>query len=256
MAASELKEATALVTGGAGDIGAAIATELGRRGASIVLADIKSQEEAAPWIEQVSRQTDVRYERLDVREPAGIAALVARLPALDIAVACAGIVESAPFLDVTYAQWQRHIDVNLTGYFLVGQASARHMVSRGTPGRIVFIGSWVGEIPWPEIAAYSASKAGVRMLAKSMALELAKHQITVNVVAPGIVDAGMAKVQRQNEPAYAARIAKVIPLGVLQTPAQVADATAFLVSPAGGYITGTVLLSDGGCSLFQYAEPT
>ncbi|MER3437976.1 MAG: SDR family oxidoreductase, partial [Chloroflexota bacterium] len=115
-------------------------------------------------------------------------------------------------------------------------------------------GTWVQEVPWPEIAAYSATKAGVRMLAKSMARELAKHKILVNVIAPGIVYAGLAKHQMETEPQYARRIRHVIPLGQLQTAEQVAKATAFLCSSAADYMTGAVLLVDGGCSLFQFAE--
>jgi NAD(P)-dependent dehydrogenase (short-subunit alcohol dehydrogenase family) len=112
----------------------------------------------------------------------------------------------------------------------------------------------VQEVPWPEIAAYSASKAGVRMLARSMARELAPHQILVNVIAPGIVYAGLARHQMETEPQYARRIQHVIPLGRLQEAEEVAKATAFLCSDAAAYMTGSVLLADGGCSLFQFAE--
>jgi NAD(P)-dependent dehydrogenase (short-subunit alcohol dehydrogenase family) len=107
-------------------------------------------------------------------------------------------------------------------------------------------------VPWPEIAAYSASKAGLAMLGKSMALELARHGIRVNVVAPGIVAAGMAKYQMDHEPQYAHRISTIIPLERMQTPEDVARATAFLCSDDASYMTGTTLLVDGGCSLFKF----
>jgi NAD(P)-dependent dehydrogenase (short-subunit alcohol dehydrogenase family) len=112
----------------------------------------------------------------------------------------------------------------------------------------------VQDVPWPEIAAYSASKAGLRMLARSMARELAPHGILVNVLAPGIVNAGLARRQLETEPQYARRAAKAIPLGELQTAEQVARAMAFLCSPDADYMTGSVLLADGGCSLFQFDE--
>jgi NAD(P)-dependent dehydrogenase (short-subunit alcohol dehydrogenase family) len=128
------------------------------------------------------------------------------------------------------------------------------MVERGTAGRIIFTGSWVQDVPRPEIAAYSASKAGLRMLARSMARELAPHGILVNVLAPGIVNAGLARRQLESEPQYALRVAKVIPLGELQTAEQVARAMAFLCSPDADYMTGSVLLADGGCSLFQFDD--
>jgi NAD(P)-dependent dehydrogenase (short-subunit alcohol dehydrogenase family) len=238
-----------LITGGAGDIGCAIAATLLERGFEVTLADAKSAGEARPWLDRVP---GAAFRELDVRSPEATAEAVAGLPGLDAAVACAGIVRSDPFLAITGADWQAQLDVNLSGCFHLGQAAARRMVSEGTPGRIVFIGSWVGEVPWPEIAAYSVSKAGVRMLARSMARELAAHGIKVNVVAPGIVDAGLAKTQRETDPGYAERIRSVVPLGRLQTAEEVAGVTAFLCSPEADYLTGTVLLADGGCSLFQF----
>jgi hypothetical protein len=102
--------------------------------------------------------------------------------------------------------------------------------------------------------AYSVSKAGIRMLARQMARELAGHGILVNVIAPGIVRAGLAKQQMETEPQYARRIKHVIPLGEPQTAEQVARATAFLCSEAADYMTGSTLLVDGGCSLFQFDE--
>src|SRR5690606_32393896 len=118
-----------------------------------------------------------------------------------------------PFLDITPESWEKHLDINLTGCFHVGQAAARRMARDRTQGRIIFTSSWVGSIPWPEITAYTVSKAGVDMLTKQMARELAQHGIRVNAVAPGIVRAGLAGRQLDEEPQYAARVAKVIPLG-------------------------------------------
>jgi NAD(P)-dependent dehydrogenase (short-subunit alcohol dehydrogenase family) len=126
------------------------------------------------------------------------------------------------------------------------------MISRGRAGLVLFTGSWVGEIPWPEISAYCVSKAGVRMLARSMARELAAHRIRVNVIAPGIVFAGMARRQYETDPGYARRASVVVPLGELGTAEQIAQATAFLCSPEAAYMTGSVLLVDGGASLFQF----
>ena len=243
-----------VVTGGAGDIGAAIGEELVRRGAVVTLIDRKSREEAQPWLARLSEPPRVAYRQADVCDRRALEDVLRSIDPLDVAIGNAGIVESSPFLDITAEQWRNHLEVNLTGCFNLGQAAARLMVGRGTPGRIVFTGSWVQDVPWPEIAAYSASKAGLRMLARSMARELAPHRILVNVLAPGIVDAGLARSQLENEPQFARRVAKVIPLGRLQTAEQVARAMAFLCSPDADYITGAVLLADGGCSLFQFDE--
>ena len=242
------------ITGGAGDIGSAMGAELTRLGAKVTLIDRKSESEAEPWLARVREQGDIAYVQADVCDRAKIDAVLAAIEPLDVVIANQAIGHGIPFLEITPEQWQEHLDVNLTGCFNVGQAAARLMVERGTTGRIIFTGTWVQEVPWPEIAAYSATKAGVRMLAKSMARELAAHKILVNVVAPGIVYAGLAKHQMETEPQYARRVRHVIPLGDLQTAEQVAKAAAFLCSTGADYMTGAVLLVDGGLSLFQFDE--
>jgi NAD(P)-dependent dehydrogenase (short-subunit alcohol dehydrogenase family) len=233
-----------VITGGAGDIGRAIARELLEHGAAVTLLDRRPADEV-----DLSALGPARYAQVDVRDHDAVAAALAEVDPLDVAIGNAGMVDSAPFLDITPEQWRAHLDVNLTGCFNLGQAAARVMVDRGRPGRILFTSSWVQDVPWPEIAAYSVSKAGLRMLTRSMAAELAPHGILVNAVAPGIVDAGMARHQRETEPQYAARAAKAIPLGRMQTAEQVARAVAALCSDATDYMTGSVLLVDGGCSL-------
>jgi NAD(P)-dependent dehydrogenase (short-subunit alcohol dehydrogenase family) len=244
-----------VITGGAGDIGAAMGTELSRQGASITLVDRKSPEKAEPWVKRARGQNGkVRYAKVDVRDRGALDEVLAGVEPLDVAIGNAGIVDSAPFLEITEEQWQNHLDVNLTGCFNLGQLAARLMVEREKPGRIIFTSSWVQEVPWPEITAYSATKAGLRMLARQMARELSPHGILVNVIAPGIVKAGLAKRQMETEPQYARRVKNVIPLGEPQTAEQVAAATAFLCSDAADYMTGSSLLVDGGCSLFQFDE--
>ncbi|MDQ6815992.1 MAG: SDR family oxidoreductase [Actinomycetota bacterium] len=242
------------ITGAAGDLGHAMSLELARRGARIAMIDRISQRDAATRIEAVAAVGECSYRQADVTDRAAIEAALDAVDPIDVAIGNAGVVESAPFLEVTGEQWQSHLDVNLGGCFNVGQIAARLMVQRGRPGLVLFTGSWVGEIPWPEIAPYSVSKAGVRMLARSMARELAVHGIRVNVIAPGIVFAGMARRQYETDPAYARRAAVVVPLGELGTAEQIAQATAFLCSPDAAYMTGSVLLVDGGASLFQFAE--
>jgi NAD(P)-dependent dehydrogenase (short-subunit alcohol dehydrogenase family) len=169
-----------------------------------------------------------------------------------VAIANAGTVASAPFLEITEAQWRTQLDVNLTGAFHTAQAAATRMVRDGVAGLLLFTGSWFGRVPWPEITTYVASKAGIEMLARQAARELASHGIRANVVAPGIVRAGLAKRQLETEPQYAARAARVVPLGELETVEQVADAFGFLCSPQSAYMTGSTLLVDGGASLFAF----
>jgi NAD(P)-dependent dehydrogenase (short-subunit alcohol dehydrogenase family) len=242
------------VTGAAGDIGFAIAVELARRGAHVSLIDRVPDSEAAPRVTAVAGAGSCAYHRADVTDRAAIDAVLAAIDPLDVAIGNAGIVLPAPFLEVTAADWQQQLDVNLTGCFNVGQAAARLMVQRRNPGKIIFTGSWVGDIPWPDISAYSVTKAGIRMLAKSMARELAPHGIRVNVVAPGIVMAGMARRQYETDPDYARRASTAIPLGEFGTAEQIGQATAFLCSADSDYMTGSVLVVDGGASLFRLAD--
>ena len=238
----------ALVTGAAGDLGSAMAKALAARGAEVVSWDIQPEANARETLGTLSE----RYCQVDVRDRGLVDAEVAALPRLDIVCSNAGIVAAEPFLELTTENWQEHLDINLTGCFHVAQAAARRMVTDGTRGRIIITSSWVGQIPWPEITPYSVSKAGVNMLTKQMARELAVHGIRVNAIAPGIVNAGLAGRQLREEPQYAARVAKVIPLGSPGQPHEIAEAVCYLASEATAYMTGSILTLDGGCSLFQF----
>jgi NAD(P)-dependent dehydrogenase (short-subunit alcohol dehydrogenase family) len=240
------------ITGGAGDLGAVMASKFADLGARVTLIDSKTEEEAEPWTERVRRHGLVEYVRVDVTDRGSVGEAISAVAPLDVAIGNAGITRSAPFLETSEEDWQAQIAVNLTGCFYFGQAAAQAMVRRGHPGNILFMGSWIQEVPQPGNSAYSVSKAGVRMLARSMALELGEHRIRVNVLSPGIVDAGMAKRQALREPDFARRAERVIPLGERQTAEQVAEAAAFLCSEAASAITGAVLLVDGGASLFKF----
>ncbi len=245
----------ALVTGGAGDLGNEMALQLAQAGATVIIWDVKA--DAASKIERVKvAGNPVHYAKVDIRDRAAVDAamedIIKRSGSIDIVCSNAGIVESMPFLEITQQNWQDHLDVNLTGSFNVGQAAARQMVAHGVKGRIIFTSSWVAEIPWPEITSYTVSKAGVNMLVKQMARELAVYGIRVNAIAPGIVKAGLAGRQLGEDAQYAARVARVIPLGDPGTPVEIAKAVVYLASPQTAYMTGTILLLDGGCSLFQF----
>ena len=248
-----LKGKTAIVTGAAGDLGNAMARQLAEQGAQVVMWDVVPQADAADAIERVAaHDASVQYDAIDVRDRAAVDRAIEGLAQVDIACSNAGIVDAQPFLELSQQNWQNHLDINLTGCFNVCQAAARKMVTNGTAGRLILTSSWVGSIPWPEITAYSVSKAGVNMLVKQMARELAVHGILVNAVAPGIVNAGLAGRQLREEPQYAARVAKVIPLVEPGSPEEIASAVVYLSSPQTAYMTGSILTIDGGCSLFQF----
>jgi NAD(P)-dependent dehydrogenase (short-subunit alcohol dehydrogenase family) len=240
-----------LVTGAAGDIGSAIVAHFVGAGAIVTAVDIKSESEILDRYTQ-EQQSSIKAVCLDLCDQKAVSSLINTGAPLTGVIGNAGVGGTSAFVDIDAAFWQHTLDVNLTANFNLGQAAARHFIQHKTAGRIVFTGSWVGSVPWPEITSYTVSKAGLEMLAKQMARELAVHGIRVNVVAPGIVRAGLAGELLKTDPVYAKRAGRVVPLGQFQTADQVADVVGFLCSPAGDYITGTVLLADGGCSLFQF----
>ena len=239
----------ALVTGGAGDIGSAIASTLSNAGYETTLVDVLDQKPGDAKALAAQDGAPVRYTRANTTNPLDMERVIATMPRLDLAVMCAGTVIAQPFLEIDLAEWRLQTEVNLTGSFVASQAAGRRMRADATAGQLLFISSWVADRPWPEIAAYSASKAGVNQLMRQAALELAPFGIRANAVAPGIVMAGLAKVQFETEPQYAARASAAIPLGSPQTAQQIADAVGFLASPASASMTGSVLVVDGGCSL-------
>lgn len=246
-----------LLTGGLGDIGLTTALRLARDGFAVTVVDLVPAARGRQVIEEATRHRDsgpisLTYRQADVTDRDAMAEVIDSMTALHIAIANAGTVISAPFLDITADQWKQHLEVNLTGAFNTAQLCAQRFVREDTAGLLLFTGSWVADIPWPEIAAYTTTKAALQMLAKQAARELAPHGIRANTVAPGIVRAGLAKSQLENDPAYAARAGRVIPLKHFQTASQVADAFAFMSSPAASYMTGSTLLVDGGASLYAF----
>ena len=243
----------AIVTGGAGDIGKAVAHSLSLGGFEVVIADLADAargEEVADSISQASGRP-VNYVSCDHTEPEQVESLFRNGENVSVVVAAAGTVIAQPFLEIDLEAWKKQIDVNLTGSFLVAQAAGRVMAARKSRGHVIFISSWVANNPWPEISAYTASKAGLDQLMRQMALELAPLGIRANAVAPGIVLAGLAKGQLETEPEYARRVESAIPLGSLQTAEDIAATVAFLASPGASTMTGSVITVDAGCSLGQ-----
>ncbi len=243
-----MSEHHSVITGGVGAIGLATTARLLSSGHRVTAFDIVPEEEAAARLARLDAGDRVSYCRVDVAESGVEAALRAAAP-FDAVIGNAGIGPTARFVDVSQSDWDRTLAVNLTGNFRLGQAAARILLETSRPGSIVFVSSWIGERPWPETTAYSASKAGLEMLARSMALELAGSGVRVNVVAPGILGEGLAGDEARTNPEYAARAARAVPLGRLQGAEDVAGVIAFLCSPEAAYLTGARIVADGGCSL-------
>jgi NAD(P)-dependent dehydrogenase (short-subunit alcohol dehydrogenase family) len=231
----------AIVTGAGSGIGRATAHRLAAEGYGVSVADIDGAAAAATAgaIGDGALADDCDVASEDAVE-ALLAAHMARFGRLDALVANAGIPDGRPLLDERLDTWRRVLDVNLTGVFLCGRAAARLMAGGGA---IVNIASTYGEVTEPGAGAYSASKGGVRMLTKSMALELGAAGIRVNAVGPGWIRTGMNPL---DDPDRVAAIEEGIPLGRVGSPEDVAEVIAFLLSDAARYVSGQTLFVDGG----------
>jgi NAD(P)-dependent dehydrogenase (short-subunit alcohol dehydrogenase family) len=238
-----------------GDIGKATALKFAANGWEVALNDLLSAHDALPQIATWDAPI-FHYWSADNAIRAAVDEMMTEIEATlglpTVGIVNAGVVQPMAFLEMTEENWRYHLDVNLTGAFHVAQALARRLVAAKTPGRILFTGSWVQEVPRANIPAYCVSKSGLKMLAKTMALTLARDGIRVNVVAPGTVDAGLSAQLFREGKADPDEITRHIPLGALQTAEQVADAFWMLAQPEADYITGATLLADGGASLVQY----
>lgn len=180
-----------------------------------------------------------------------VRAAAARLGGLDVLVFCCARLLRRPFLETTDGDWRAVHDINLAAAFAVGQEAARLMLgqpSGGQGGRIVFISSVNEFAPNAGLAAYAASKGGLKMLARVMALELAAHGITVNLVAPGTIETDLNR-DALAEPSWRAAKEALIPARRIGTPSDIGGVVAFLASAAASYVTGATLVADGGLTL-------
>lgn len=250
-----------IVTGGASGIGYAITERFVAEGARVMIADI-DQARGDKAVEALSPKGEVRFRRTDVADRAAVEALVAAaieaFGSIDVLINNAGIVHAADFLDLSEADFDRVLGVNLKGSFLAGQAVARHMVDRvkagGKPGSIVNMSSVNAVFAIANQVPYSVSKGGINQLTKVMALGLAPHGIRVNAIGPGSIMTDMlASVNA--DPAAKNRILSRTPLGRIGEPAEIAAIAAFLASDEASYITGQTIYADGGRLPLNYVVP-
>ena len=245
----------ALVTGGSRGIGRAIALGLAREGADLAVNYRRSRADAdgaVREIEQMGRRAVAVQGSTDSR--ADVDRFVAEahdvLGGLDILVNNAGILKRTPFLEISEEEWDAIVDVNLKGYFLVGQAVARRMVEAGTAGAIVNVSSAGQAVAAPNLTHYCVSKAGVEMLTKEMALELAPHRIRVNAVAPGLIETDINRADIAQDAFREGRLAR-IPLREIGTPDDVVGAVVFLASnDEARLMTGASVFVDAGQTIW------
>lgn len=246
-----LKDKVALITGANSGIGKAIARRFAAEGAHVAVnyrpgsaTDSEAaQAEAASFdplsialVGDVSKREDV--ERM-------MAEIIERFGRVDIAINNAGIEMKKPFLEVTDDDWNKVIAVNLFGSYLVSQVAARQMVKQGAGGKLIFISSVHEDIPFPGYTAYCASKGGVRMMMRNLAMELAQYKINVNNIAPGAIATPINQ-SVLDDPTAMKNAVSEIPWGRFGRPEEVASVAVFLASDEAEYVTGSTYYVDGG----------
>ena len=246
----------ALVTGAAHGLGRAIASTLVAAGYAVAVTDVAGDAAVEAAAALASEGGRARGWRLDVRAAEDVATVFAEAEAAfgapSVLVNNAGIFAPAALIDVEEAVWDRILSTNLTGAVLCAQAFARRRIALGGGGAIINIASTAAFSARPGSGAYSASKAGLVMLTKSLAMELGPHRIRVNALAPGLIDIPGKTVDPRHKQAFL----PMVPYGRLGEPADVGRAVAFLASDDADFITGTVLPVDGGFLTGRALRPT
>ncbi len=253
----KLEGKVALVTGGSQGIGQAIAIRLAAEGASVAI-NYHSHPEGA--VETLDKIKAAGGQGCSIQADTGVVADVQRMVSetiahfgkLDILVNNAGVEKNADFWDVTEADYDAVMNVNLKGIFFTIQELVKHLRETKTPGKVINISSVHEELPFPHFATYCASKGGLKMLARDLAVELAPLGININNVAPGAIETPI-NTKLLNDPQELGALLKNIPLGRLGKPNDVASMVAFLASAEADYITGTTFFVDGGL-LWNYQE--
>ncbi len=257
----QLQNKVAIVTGAARGIGKAIAQRFLSEGARVVIADV-DDDAASKTIAELGAIGPVRYVRCDVGDSAAVRNLVdstiAAFGPIDVLVNNAGVLKAADFLQLEEAEFDRVIRINLKGFFLCGQAVARHMVDRVTngdkAGAIINMSSVNAVFAIANQVPYSVSKGGINQLTKVMALSLAEHGIRVNAIGPGSINTEMLAATMADSAARG-RILSRTPMGRIGEPAEIAAVAVFLASDEASYVTGQTIYADGGRLPLNYTVP-
>lgn len=243
-----------LISGAAGALGGVIVATLLKHNASVVALDIV--DDRPPLATRHGSGTgDYLYLRGDTSDPDSVIEALDRIESqfgrpADSVCCHAGMVLTHSIDTFPLDEFDALVRLNLRRSWVLASESSRRWIKEGLKGHLIFTTSWVQDVPWPGIAPYNSTKAAVRSLMRGFARELAASGIRSNAIAPGIVSAGLAQRQWDEDAEYRARALRAIPLGFQQPPQSIADSFLFLLSPLAAYMTGSTLLVDGGCSLY------
>ena len=239
---------TAVVVGGAGGLGAAMARGLARAGAAVAVADANAAQAKVVADGIAAAGGRALAVTVDVADASSVERMAAEVEAslgpIDVLVNSAGVTHRSPAADFPEAAWHRVIAVNLTGVFHGCQVVGRRMLARRR-GRIVNIASIAGQIGLTGTVAYAASKGGVVMLTRALAVEWAPHNVRVNAIAPSWFESNIGDLIHR-EPGYAERAMRRVPVGRMGTPDELIGAVLYLASEASTMVTGHILAVDGG----------
>jgi len=258
----DLKNKVAIVTGAAQGIGKAVAVILAKYGANIVAADIKTDNiiQVVEKIEALGRRSLAVTMDVSNKEQVNksICKVTEKFGKIDILVNCAGIVTSSLMVDLKEDIWDKVMDVNTKGVFLVSQAVAKEMIKNSIKGKIVNISSQAAKVGEIGNGPYCASKAAVNMLTQVLALELASYEINVNAICPGYTDTEIMQqvfqkrgpIEGMTSEQYKKKLLLNVPLNRMAKPEEIGELVAFLVSDKSKYITGVAITIAGGKVLF------
>jgi NAD(P)-dependent dehydrogenase (short-subunit alcohol dehydrogenase family) len=249
----------AIVSGGAGDIGAAIARELACRGAAIAIGDSKTPDEAQPRVESIrALGRPCHYTQLDVSDSASVVEWIERVEAElglpDITIATAAVCTFKNISTISFEEWDREFEVNLDGYFYLARTVANRLVEEKKSGCIVLIGSAAADGVTLSLPTYCITKVAVRKLMECLSAHYARHGIRVVDVSPGVVDAGLSAAAMRENPSIRARAEQMVPTGELCDPEDIALAVAQLCEPDSHHFTGSTVYVDGGMRLKVIGE--
>jgi glucose 1-dehydrogenase len=256
-----LRGQVALVTGASSGIGAGVARALGRAGAKVAINHPGTQEQAERVVEDIRAEGGTAIAlAADVSNEEQVKLMYSELfkqwGTIDILVANAGLQRDSALVDMTLAQWQFVLNVNLTGQFLCAREASREFIRRGVDksrsvaaGKIICMSSVHEVIPWAGHCNYAASKGGIMLMMKSMAQELASHRIRVNSIGPGAIKTPINRAAWET-PEAEAELLKLIPYERVGEPDDIARAAVWLASDESDYVTGITLFVDGGMTLY------